>query len=260
MKILAFNCSPRMKKSNTDRILDPLLAGANKAGADVEKLYARKIGLKPCLGCFDCWLKTPGVCAQKDEWAFVLGKMAEADLIVYATPVYAFNMTVYMKTLFDRIGMLAIQPYSMMTDDGYVHPARYPEVKKKAVLVANALAWGDDVFSILVDNLETAVSRAVDGEGKPVMELVGKILVGCGELMGWEETPQLALQPFYEALENAGKELARDGGLSRASEEKFSVPLWEYLGVKPAEVLDMINAHFHGILERDSGRAAAANG
>ncbi len=253
MKILAFNCSPRMKKSNTDRILDPLLAGAVKAGAEVEKLYARKIGLKPCLGCFDCWLKTPGVCTQKDDWLFVLGKMAEADMIVYATPVYAYNMTVYMKTLFDRTGMLVIQPDNVTTDDGFFHPSRYPEVKKKAVLVANALAWDAEVFSILVDNLETIVTKAVDEEGKPMMELVGKILVGCGELMGWEETPQPALQPFYKALMDAGEELARDGALSRASEEKLSVPLWEYLGVKPDEAWEKINAHFRGILERVPG-------
>jgi hypothetical protein len=250
LKILVFNCSPRMKKSNTDKILDPLLAGASKAGAEVEKLYARKIGLKPCLGCFDCWLKTPGVCPQKDDWLFVLGKMAEADLIVYATPVYAYNMTVYMKTLFDRTGMLVIQPYNVTTDDGFFHPARYPEIKKKAVLVANALAWDEEVFSILVDNLETIITKAVDGEGNPMMGLVGKILVGCGEILTWEETPQLALQPFYQALENAGEELVREGGLSRASEEKLSVPLWEYLGVKPAEAWDKINAHFEAMLER----------
>jgi len=244
MKILAFNCSPRMKKSNTDRILDHLLAGASRAGAEVEKLYARKIGLKPCLGCFDCWLKTPGVCALKDDWPFVLGKMAEADMIVYGTPVYAYNMTVYMKTLFDRTGMLVIQPYNVTTADGFFHPARYPEVKKKA-------AWEDEVFSILVDNLETIITKAVDGEGKPMMELVGKILVGCGELINWEETPQHSLQPFYEALENAGEELVREGGLSRESEEKLKVPLWEYLGVKPDEAWNVINAHFRDILERD---------
>jgi hypothetical protein len=253
MKILAFNCSPRMKKSNTDRILDPLLAGASRAGAEVEKLYARKIGLKPCLGCFKCWLETPGVCALKDDWPFVLGKMAEADVIVYATPVYAYNMTVYMKTLFDRTGMLVIEPYNIATDDGFYHPARYPEVKKKAVLVANALAWDPEVFSILVDNLKTIITKAVDGEGRPMMELVGKILVGCGELLVWDETSQPALQPFYEALDKAGEELVVKGGLSQESEEELSVPLWQYLGVRPDEAWNKVNAHFSGILERNAG-------
>lgn len=58
MKIIAFNCSPRMNKSNTDRLLDPLLEGAAEAGAQLERIDVRKLDLKPCLGCYSCWLKT----------------------------------------------------------------------------------------------------------------------------------------------------------------------------------------------------------
>ncbi|RJP32973.1 MAG: flavodoxin family protein [Actinobacteria bacterium] len=259
MKILAFNCSPRMKKSNTDRILIPLLRGAGEAGAEVEKIYARKLDLKPCLGCFNCWLKTPGLCTQKDDWGLVLGKMAEADLIVYATPVYAYNMTVYMRTLFDRTGMLVIHPYFTTTDNGLVHLCRYPGIRKKAVLVANALLWDESVFSLLADGLEAISTRVVDEEGRPIMEMAGKILVGCGEILDWVETPQHALQPFYEALESAGAELVRDGGLSAASEERLSVPLWTYLGIKDGEAKDFLNEHFRRILEQDPDGIAPGN-
>ena len=37
MKILAFNGSPRMKRSNTDQILQPFLEGARQAGAETER-------------------------------------------------------------------------------------------------------------------------------------------------------------------------------------------------------------------------------
>ena len=41
MKILAINGSPRGKKSNTDRILQPFLEGAREAGADTETIYLK---------------------------------------------------------------------------------------------------------------------------------------------------------------------------------------------------------------------------
>ncbi len=253
MEIVALNCSPRMKKSNTDRILTPLLEGASEAGAKVEKIYVRKLNLKPCLGCYRCWLKTPGVCVQKDDWSLVLAKMAEADLVIYGTPVHALNMTVYMKTLLDRIGMLAVQPFSTESDDGFVHLSRYPKMKRKAVLVANGLAWNNAIFSVLVDNLRIAFSKAVNGEGKPIMEMVGKILVGCGELMAWEETPQQALEPFYQTLREAGKELVRSGKISPASEDRINVPLWRYLGInEDRQALEMMNNHYRKILELGS--------
>lgn len=252
-KIVAFNCSPRMKKSNTDRILNPLLEGAGEAGAEVEKIYARKLNLKPCLGCYSCWLKTPGVCAQKDDWSYVFGKLAEADLVIFGTPVYARNMTVYMKTLLDRIGILAVQPFWIESDDGFAHIARYPGIKKRIVLVANGLAWDDAIFSVLVDNLRVAFTKAVDEEGKPVMEMVGKILVGCGELMEWEETPQQALEPFYQTLREAGEELARNGKISPASEDRLHVPLWRYLGINEGQqAIEMVNNHYRKILELGS--------
>jgi multimeric flavodoxin WrbA len=252
MKVLAFNCSPRMKKSNTDRILNPLLEGAMEAGAEVERIYVRKLDLKPCQGCCSCWLKTPGACVQKDDWPQVLAGIAGADLVIYGTPVYALNMTVYMKTLLDRIGMLAIHPFFIETEDGFAHKARYPEVKKKAVLVANGLAWDSTIFSILVDNLRVALGKAVDEAGKPIMEMAGSILVGSGELMGWKETPQQALEPFYQTLREAGGELVREGKLSARIEERLNVPLWTYLGVEADDALDFLDGHYRVILEKNA--------
>ena len=102
-KVLAFNSSPRKGKGNTALILDPFLEGMRESGAEVELFYNDKLKVKPCTGCFNCWLKTPGVCSHKDDMQWLLPKMRDADVIVYATPVYSYGMTGQMKNLIDRI-------------------------------------------------------------------------------------------------------------------------------------------------------------
>jgi len=115
MKIFAVNSSPRKKKSNTDRILQPFLEGAKEAGAEVELIYLYDKKIKPCLGCFNCWLKTPGKCCQKDDMEEMLPAMMGSDVVVYATPLYVFGMTAQLKLFLDRIVPMA-EPFIVLNE------------------------------------------------------------------------------------------------------------------------------------------------
>lgn len=69
MKALAINSSPKMDKGNTAMILNPFLEGMKEAGAEVELFYTRKLNIKLCIEEIDCWIKTPGECYLKDDYA-----------------------------------------------------------------------------------------------------------------------------------------------------------------------------------------------
>ena len=86
MKVLAFNCSPNMEKSNTALILNPFLEGIKEEGGEVELLYLRKLKVNPCLGEFACWFKTPGKCIHEDDMELIYPKLKEADIIIFGTP------------------------------------------------------------------------------------------------------------------------------------------------------------------------------
>jgi len=64
MKVLAINGSPRGEKSSTIHILNPLLEGMRKAGAETEVVHLCKLKIQHCLGCYVCWTKTPGKCVR----------------------------------------------------------------------------------------------------------------------------------------------------------------------------------------------------
>lgn len=126
MKILAINSSPRLGgQSKTELMLDHLVEGMRDAGAAVDVVNLREKNIKNCIGCFTRWTKTPGLCIHKDEMTMELfPKWLEADLVVYATPLYYHTMNAAMSIFRERT-IPAVQPFFEQSDSGKTfHPLR----------------------------------------------------------------------------------------------------------------------------------------
>lgn len=65
-------------------------------------LDMQKTEVKDCLGCWNCWLKTPGRCAHTDLDDFYTA-FVNADEVVFFTAVSRGFVSGNMKTLFDRL-------------------------------------------------------------------------------------------------------------------------------------------------------------
>jgi multimeric flavodoxin WrbA len=64
-------------------------------------LTSERIG--HCIGCFGCWVKTPGECVINDAGRTVASEIMNSELIVYLTPVrYGCYSSSFKKAL-DRI-------------------------------------------------------------------------------------------------------------------------------------------------------------
>ena len=88
MKVLIINGSPKKERGTTAGLLKHFVEGIEEAGASVETIYSKGYDLGDCRGCFNCWSSTPGKCIQDDEMKEILVKIADADLLVLATPVF----------------------------------------------------------------------------------------------------------------------------------------------------------------------------
>ncbi len=107
--ILIISTSPR-KGGNSEMLADAFAKGAEESGNNVEKvvLYNKTIGF--CKGCLACQ-KTQR-CMIHDDADTIAQKMLTADVIVFATPIYYYEMCGQMKTMLDRANPLYPSDYN----------------------------------------------------------------------------------------------------------------------------------------------------
>ena len=241
MKVLAINSSPRMDKGNTAVILEPFLQGMREAGAGVELFYTKKLNIKPCQGCFSCWLKTPGQCVQKDDMQMLLPKLGRAQVWVLATPVYVDGMTGPMKNLLDRIIPGAL-PFFELRDGHYRHPGRGKARDGKIVLVSNCGFWEMDNF----DPLLTHVKAICKNTGR---EFAGALLRPHGPALKGMLEMGLPVNDILEAAREAGRQLVRQGMMSP---ETLSTISRELMPMK--DYLEIANQNFKKTLDSLTGK------
>ncbi len=101
--ILVLSTSPRIG-GNSETLADAFIKGAKEAGNEVKKvcLYDKRIEF--CKGCLAC--QTTEACILHDDAAEIVSQMKEADVLVFATPIYFYEMSGQMKTLLDRTNPL----------------------------------------------------------------------------------------------------------------------------------------------------------
>lgn len=102
-KILIISTSLR-GKSNSHELAESFGKGASESGNDVEIITLHHKDIRFCIGCLSCG-KT-GKCVIKDDAPEIVCKMHDADVIVFATPIYYYEMSGQMKTLLDRANPL----------------------------------------------------------------------------------------------------------------------------------------------------------
>ncbi|MDM8000083.1 MAG: flavodoxin family protein [Dehalococcoidia bacterium] len=99
MKILGIMGSPRAG-GNTDLLLDAVLEGARRQGAEVEKIIVDRLNISPCREYYGC-LKD-GECTIRDDMDALYPKLVEADVVVVASPIFFYGVTAQLKALIDR--------------------------------------------------------------------------------------------------------------------------------------------------------------
>lgn len=92
MNILVLNGSPRAN-GNTAAMVEAFKDGAESAGHSVNIFNVGRMKISGCLACEYCHTKGNGVCIQKDDMQKIYPALAEADMVVFASPIYYFTLS-----------------------------------------------------------------------------------------------------------------------------------------------------------------------
>lgn len=108
-KVLIISSSPR-KGGNSETLAASFAKGAQDAGHSTQTVYLREKKFGFCKGCLSC-LKV-GHCVINDDAVEVAAKMHDADVLVFATPVYYYSVSGQLKTMLDRANPLYDSDYA----------------------------------------------------------------------------------------------------------------------------------------------------
>jgi len=240
-----------MKRGNTDKILQPFMEGANAAGADAETLYLKEIKIKECQGCYACHMVTPGICVIKDDMEKITAKILDADVLVFATPLYVFTVSAYMKLLLDR--MMVFGDLTLQAVNGVVvHPPRFPDKTWRWVIISNAGFPEQHHFKPLID-LFRRFAYAMGGGTQ--VTIAGMILKGMGELFS---VPSMLANYrwFFDACRQAGDDVVRKGAIDPATQAILDKPL---VDVSIEEFVDLSNTFISLAVNKTRARLTKKN-
>jgi len=190
-------------------MVNNFIEGAKEAGAEVEYIKLKDHNIKECTGCYTCWTKTPGRCIFQDDMTMFRKKYCEADLVVFESPLYIFNVTGIMKTFMDRL-LPIMKPYMLLDENEYtLHPDRFPEAGEQGFVVFSAAGFPNVEHNF--DGLK-GMYRCWDSHSEN-MNLMGEFFLTAAEMIVhpvYAERKKLIAKVCYKA----GKQIIKEGKIN----------------------------------------------
>ncbi len=216
-KLLFLRANPR-KTGFSEKLFNLFINGAEEL-VDVIDIDLTKVTLSPCLGCYHCWTNTPGTCVQHDSMTSIIDHFKTADLMVVATPLYAFGVSSYCKMFLERTFPLLAPGIVLNNRNIELNKLRYPECKPSSMAVL--LIGGLKSSSHAAGAVKTLESYA-EGFG---MKFGGALVRTESYILQFAGTKPKTIKNIEHAFFQAGAEFAGTGCISKEISEKAALQL-----------------------------------
>jgi multimeric flavodoxin WrbA len=114
----------RVAEESSEVVYRGLTRRLEAAGYEVSSMTLRHMEIYHCVGCFGCWVQTPGECMIDDGAREVASAFIGSDLVVLFTPVTFGGYSSELKKALDRIICL-VSPFFARIDGEVHHEPRY---------------------------------------------------------------------------------------------------------------------------------------
>lgn len=118
-RVLFLEGSPRV--GNTSVVTDWVIEGLGR-GNKVSRVRLMEKSIHECQECFGCAECKDGAgCKQADDMAEVIDQMVDADLVVWTSPIFCWNVSGTTKIALDRC-------FALLTGEGLLKDSRWAVV------------------------------------------------------------------------------------------------------------------------------------
>lgn len=124
MTITIINGSPYNIENSLDKFVSKLCKHLHRIGAKINYHDLKERSVKNCIGCFGCWVKTPGECTIADDSIQIRRDTINSDLIIFISPVIMGFTSALLKNVQDKMIPL-IHPYIDFVNNECHHQSRY---------------------------------------------------------------------------------------------------------------------------------------
>lgn len=156
MKIVALKGSPH-RHGSSNMLAAEFARGAKEAGHEVVEFDIPFLEVHPCIGCGKCGMNGP--CVFSDDNLAIRDALLDADIVVFVTPIYYFQISAQLKAVIDRF---------------YSYTTRFSGKHLKSALITASWDSDDDVMPYTKAYYEK-LRRYMN------FESVGEVLgIGCG--------------------------------------------------------------------------------
>jgi len=150
MNITIMNGNPNARNVRFDNYLLHLSEELASNGHAVTNFELREMDISYCIGCFGCWVKSPGECRSEDDSIEVSRAYINSDFVLYASPVIMGFYSALLKKVTDKFIQL-VEPYMEFVDGESRHLARYDRYPLVGLLLEKGADCDDEDISIIAD-------------------------------------------------------------------------------------------------------------
>lgn len=123
MKVLLLN-GAKQNDSTADLVSATFNIELIMNGHETQIINLRDKKIASCLGCFGCWVKTPGECLTDDDGREIAKAVVQSDLVINITPITFGGYSYELKKALDRL-IPIISPFFTKIEGEVHHKPRY---------------------------------------------------------------------------------------------------------------------------------------
>lgn len=190
MKVLLVNDIQKNDDSLGDKLSSEVIDCINSSKAECTNYSADITKMHHCIGCFSCWIKTPGICIFDDLGREICRKFVNSDAVVIISKVRYGTYSVPIRRTLDRL-LPDIMPYFTIRKNGEIHhKERYKKYPKlifigysdsidegekdtfRKLTTANAINFCSDECSTFICSNEAEIHSVSEKTSDLIKELI----------------------------------------------------------------------------------------